>query len=326
MKRKDIVKRAYDDSGLDIKNHKYQERADQFLRRELHDDLQGMGLWTQGIDVTTKALFNHAREAKAYIKAKQSGVIAGLDEITRFYKDNGLDVKLYKNDGDRVKKGDKILELSGDAKDMLNTERTGLNLLQRMSGIATTTRKLKDKIKGYDTEIVATRKSQLRYLDKRAVKLGGGLPHRLGLHDGILIKDTHLDALKRDGIGKTIEAALEMSANYLEHPNIKFIEIEVATQDEAIRAARKVKGLLENRVDPKPCIIMLDNMKPSQIKKVISKLKKENLYDYVLLEASGMINEKTIESYARSGVDVVSMGCLTHSIESLDLSQKMEVK
>jgi len=303
---------AYNSNHLSMKNPEYKKKALDFLENELQEDLRGG-------DATTEALFSENKIVTAYIKAKQKGVIAGLEEISVFYRSHGLKTRKYKRDGDTVKKGQKVLRIKGDVKTILELERTGLNLLQRMSGIATTTRNLKDKIKGYNTEIAATRKTQLRYLDKRAVMLGRGMAHRMGLYDGIMIKDTHLDALKEQWIEETIDTAIELATKE-EDKNLKFIEIEVSNLEEAVKAAKKFKKTETKTAN----IIMLDNMTPEEIKKVIYELKEENTYDSVLLEASGMINENNIKKYAKSGVDVISMGCLTHSVTSLDLSQKID--
>lgn len=334
MKRLDRILKAYDYSDkLNLQNEKYREKVREYFAKEMHEDLTGFGMWTDRLDITTKALFDEDKKVKAYVKAKENGIIAGLEEVTEFYESNGLEVKVYKQDGDRVKEGEKVMELNGYGKDLLKLERTGLNFLQRMSGIATATRDLKNKIKDYDTVIVATRKSLERYLDKKAVTLGGGLSHRLGLYDGILIKDNHLTLLKKEGIENVVEEAIERTLRFKDYSRLKFIEIEVTTQGDAIKAAEKFKHIsalsesiyyVEEMFETlSPYIIMLDNMKPAEIRKTVDELKKKGLYDYILLEASGGITEKNIEKYAKAGVDAISMGCLTHSVKALDLSQKI---
>ena len=332
MNRIERIQKAYNyPDKLTIQNKEYSVKAMGFLERELQEDLEGFKSIDLSSDMTTNALFKDNKKVKAYIKTKQDGIIAGLEEVSMFYRLNGLEVKIYKQDGDRVKKGENIMELEGLTKTLLKLERTGLNLLQRMSGIATKTRILKDKIKGYNTKIAATRKTQIRYLDKKAVILGGGMTHRLGLYDGIMIKDTHLDSLRRQGIKDAIEEAIEKTSKYNENPYLKFIEIEVSSLEEAVRAAKKFQDVIIGAkinyylesLNTAEAVIMLDNMKPPEIRKVISKLKKEKLYDYVLLEASGMITEKNIKNYAKAGVDVISVGALTHSVKALDISQKI---
>lgn len=371
MNRMERILKAYDYSDkLTMQNEKYKKKVWEYFANEMHEDLTGFGMWTNKLDVTTSALFSEDVKAKACVKAKSDGVLAGLEEVTDFYESRGVEVEMYKKDGDRVNKGEKVMELSGYAKDLLKLERTGLNILQRMSGIATATKNLKDKLEGYGAVftvkvmpntfpfgLASTRKTLDRYLDKRAVTLGGGLSHRLGLYDGILIKDNHLRLIRMEGVENVVKEAIERASKFKNHPKLKFIEIEVDNYKDAIEAAIRYKEMIlgmpivvgrklpelpwKPTIDTEkikeafikqdqeqiektvPCIIMLDNMKPSEIKKVVAKLKKSNLYDFVLLEASGMINEKNIHKYAKAGVDVVSMGCLTHSVKSLDLSQKI---
>lgn len=216
------------------------------------------------------------------------------------------------------------MELEGLVGDLLKTERSGLKPLQRMSGIATMTQKLTNKIReqGYDTMVAATRKTDWQLLDKKAVCLGGGLTHRLSLHESILIKDNHLEELKRQGFTKNyIEEALDRAWKYKDEA--VFIEIEVTTKQEAIRAAKKFRELQRNLKNQRPCVIMFDNMASDEIKDTIEELKKRGLYNYVLFEASGGIKEDNILEYAKTGCDVVSLGALTHSSKALDISQEI---
>jgi nicotinate-nucleotide pyrophosphorylase (carboxylating) len=186
-----------------------------------------------------------------------------------------------------------------------------------MSGIATETKHLVDSLRNYQTRIAATRKTLLRYLDKKAVFLGGGLTHRFGLWDAILIKDNHLETVKKEGKTNYIETALTRASKYLDEVN--FIEIEVTSHEEALTAAQIFDALKLK----KPCVIMLDNMKPALIRETLEALREKNLYDNLLIEASGDITPKNIRKYAKTGVDVVSMGYLTHSMKALDLSLEM---
>ena len=210
-----------------------------------------------------------------------------------------------------------------------------------MSGIATATKKLADITQPYDVKIVGTRKTLLNYFDKKAIKVGGGLPHRMGLYDAIMIKDNHLEAIREEGIENEIETAIERAYAVADRYKPNFIEIEVSTLNDTIKAANKFKEIVyrkaneffeDPRLEPKakyeyihtmPNIIMLDNMKPSEIKKTVKELKKQNLYDFVLLEASGGITEKNIKQYAATGVDAISIGAITHSVKALDISQKI---
>jgi nicotinate-nucleotide pyrophosphorylase (carboxylating) len=176
---------------------------------------------------------------------------------------------------------------------------------------------LTDLLKGYNTRVAATRKTSLKYLDKKAVFLGGGLTHRFGLWDSILIKDNHLEALKSEGVTGYIETAIAKASEFAD--KVGFIEIEVTSHEEAVRAARKFNDLRLK----KPCVVMLDNMTPTAIEGVIETLRKGGLYDSVLLEASGEITPENIREYARTGIDVVSLGYLTHSARILDMSLEM---
>jgi len=157
----------------------------------------------------------------------------------------------------------------------------------------------------------------LRYLDKKAVFLGGGLTHRFGLWDSILIKDNHLQTLKNDGVKDYVETSIARASAF--EDKIGFIEIETTSLDEAVRAARKFKNLRLK----KPCVVMLDNMRPLEIEEIIETLRKGDIYDYAILEASGGITPENIREYARTGIDVVSLGYLTHSARVLNMSLEM---
>ncbi len=249
-----------------------------------------------------------------------------------------MELKPKKHDGDKLEKGDIIAEVYGNEMAFLKLERTGLNLLQRMSGIATATKKLADIAEPYGVKIVGTRKTLLNYLDKKAIEIGGGLAHRMGLYDAILIKDNHLEAIREEGIKDAIETAVERaySSNYRKHAS--FVEIEVQNMEDAIKAAKSYYNVqlseteghhwdFSYKLDPTivdlPFIIMLDNMKPSEIKKTVKELKKCRLYDFAILEASGGINEKNLKQYAATGIDAISIGAITHSVKALDISQKI---
>ena len=225
-----------------------------------------------------------------------------------------MDAKPGRKDGQPITKGTNILALSGKARTLLKIERIVLNMLQRMSGIATATggiiRKTRNKV-----AVAPTRKTVLKYLDKKAVYAGGGATHRIGLHDAILIKDNHLAILKKK-YGNYMEKAVKEAEKKQKHAG--FIGIEVKSLKEALEAAhagRKIKKV--------PFILLLDNMKPNKIKEIVAALRKEGLRSNVLLEASGGINEKNAGAYAQTGVDVISMGSLTHSVKALDMSMEI---
>lgn len=313
MNREKLVEQAYQrGKELNLKNKNYQSWLEKFFEQEYEEDV-GSG------DITSEAILTKNKHGKAILKAKQSGIIGGIEEASWFYKNHGLEVKIWAQDAKETQKGNTILEVYGRQKDILATERISLNVLQRMSGIATETRCQVDLLKGYETRIAATRKTQLRYLDKKAVFLGGGLTHRLGLWDSILIKDNHLEALKNNGFKNYVEKAIAKASLFVD--KVGFIEIETTNQDDAVRAARKFKQLKLK----KPCIIMLDNVKSREIEQIMEKLRNENLYDGVLLEASGNITRENIRDYAKTGIDVVSLGYLTHSAKIFDMSLEMTI-
>ncbi|MFC1691400.1 carboxylating nicotinate-nucleotide diphosphorylase [Nanoarchaeota archaeon] len=284
---------------LSLTNSTYKKTITAFFNTQLKQDL-GKG------DITANALIKTNKPAKAIITAKESGVMAGLEEINFILK-NKFKTKLLKKDGQNIKKGNKIIEIRGKIKDILKYERTVLNILQRMSGIATTTNKLANKTKG-KCFIVGTRKTNWPELDKKAIEIGGGLSHRLGLDDAILIKENHLV-----GMDNNVEKALTLAKK--SKKKVRFIEIEVKTETQAIKATETMKKLKINNG-----IIMLDNFSPNKIKSTISKLKKNNLYNQIIIEASGGITPKNISKYANSGIDVISTGYITHSAKALDLS------
>jgi len=239
----------------------------------------------------------------ASIRAEQEGICAGIDEAATLFSHFGVTVESRIDDGSRVNRGDTLVTLSGKAKDILFVERTALNIIGRMSGIATQTKKMVDIVTAINPgcRLAGTRKTSpgFRALDKKAVVLGGGDPHRYSLSDGILIKDNHLALVP---LVDAILRAKKASA-------YKKIEVEVETLDNALVAARTGAD-----------IIMLDNMRPEQIQKTIAALKQEGLRDRIVIELSGGINEETIRHYAGLGVDVISLGALTHSVRNFSVN------
>jgi nicotinate-nucleotide pyrophosphorylase (carboxylating) len=253
-------------------------------------------------DVTSATIIPDI-SCNAVIRAEQEGIIAGLEEASTLFSHFGVSVTHIAKDGDAVCQNDSLLLLNGDAKKILLVERTALNIIGRMSGIATQTRKISDIVSAInpDCRVAATRKTSpgFRILDKKAVKIGGGDPHRMNLSDGILIKDNHL-ALVPPGIA--IQAA-KMGTSY------KKIEIEVETPENALFAAKAGAD-----------IIMLDNMSPGQINRTISVLKSEGLRERVIIELSGGIDESSLPRYAALNVDVISLGALTHSVRNFSVN------
>ena len=268
------------------------------IRKFLEEDL-GQG------DITTLLTVPSGTIVEAEIVAKESGVIAGIEEVFTLLESFGFQVRVLVSDGSRVEGKAAVLKIVGDARTLLSIERTLLNLLTRMSGIATATSRLIEKIRraGYKTRIACTRKVApgLLYFDKRAVTLGGGDTHRLHLDDLIIVKDNHLMVVGDVGEAvKRVREAVSFS---------KKIEIEVSSDNEALEAAKAGAD-----------IIMLDNFSPQQIKSTLVLLDREGLRSKVLVEASGGINEQNVLEFAATGVDILSFGEITDSAKALDMS------
>ncbi len=252
-------------------------------------------------DITSETVIPEDLEARAVIIAKQDGVIAGLEEAKALFEHFGVKAKLKARDGNEVKKGDVLIELEGNARKILLVERTALNIIGRMSGIATQVRRLMEKVRAVNpnVRVAGTRKTLLKPLDKKAIMLGGGEPHRFSLSDAILIKDNHLALVP-------LEEAVKRAKAFSIY---KIVEVEVESLEDALKAARV-------GVD----VIMLDNMTPKQIKEVLEALKREGLRERVKIEVSGGITEENIQSYAKLDIDVISLGALTHSVKNFDVS------
>lgn len=300
LNRENIVKKFWGRSKeLALKNKQYQNYLQKFWYFLLKEDI-GMG------DITTNTLIKTSKKISAVVVAKEDGIFAGAEEFAFLNKD--LAIKLLKRDGDEIKCRDGLISIEGSAVKILERERLSLNLLQRMSGIATLTnglvKKLNDKVR-----IAATRKTLCGSLDKKAVSIGGGLTHRLNLSDGVLIKDNHLKIMNGD-IGKALRLAKDKS---------KYVEIEVESKEQALEAAQSIAELKSKS----PFAIMLDKIPPKEIKSIIEELKDQDLYEHVLLEASGNIKPGNLTDYADSGVDIISMGFITNSATALDMSMEI---
>ncbi|MDK2853320.1 MAG: hypothetical protein PWQ92_214 [Thermococcaceae archaeon] len=252
-------------------------------------------------DVTSEAVIPEDLEAEAVIIAKQDGVIAGLEEAKALFEHFDVKVELKAEDGDEVKRGDVIVKLRGNARKILLVERTALNIMGRMSGIATEVRKLVERIKAVNPKVrvAGTRKTLLKPIDKRAILIGGGEPHRFSLSDAILIKDNHLALVP-------LEEAIRRAKTFSIY---KVVEVEVETLEDALKAAKAGAD-----------VIMLDNMTPEQIEDVLEALKHEGLREKVKIEVSGGITEENIPNYAKLDIDVISLGALTHSVKNFDVS------
>ncbi|MBI3639382.1 MAG: carboxylating nicotinate-nucleotide diphosphorylase [Thaumarchaeota archaeon] len=251
-------------------------------------------------DITSNLL--PRKKITASIISRQEGIVAGVQYVKYIFVSRGCKVKILKKDGSKIKPNQKIMIVSGFAHIILPCERTALNLLSRMSGIATQTNHLVNKIRKVNPKVklYSTRKTApgLRLFDKDAVEIGGGNRHRMSLDDMIMIKDNHLAV--SDSVWELVQKACK---------KYRTVEVEVEGINDAILAAKAGAS-----------IIMLDNRSPNEISKIINVLKKLHLRDKVKIEASGGIDSVNIQSYARTGVDMISVGKITSSAPGLDLS------
>ena len=269
------------------------------IRQALAEDV-GAG------DFSSLSCIDENIKGKMRLLAKVDGIIAGIDTARTILQivDPQIEMRTYKKDGDTIKKGDIVFEISGSVRHMLTAERTVLNFMQRMSGIATTTSEYVKLVQGTKTRLLDTRKTtpNMRYFEKYAVKIGGGTNHRFGLFDMIMLKDNHID------FAGGIEKAIDKTRKYLSDNNLPLkIEIETRNIDEVRRV------VAHGGVDR----IMLDNFTPEQITEALMVI--NGKYE---TEASGGITKETLRLYAETEVDFISVGALTHQIKSLDLSLK----
>jgi len=255
------------------------------------------------IDVSADNLIPVEHKSSAYYVAKENGIVCGIEIAKRVFELVGGDVdfRILINDGAKVSKGDIIAELSGSTLTLLKGERTALNILQHMSGIATATNKCVELVKGTNASVTDTRKTLpgLRALQKYAVTVGGGKNHRFNLSDTAMLKDNHIDAY--GGITPAVSALREKIGHTVK------IEVEVRTLEE-------LREALENNVE----IIMLDNMNCAEMKQAV-----EITDGKALLEASGNITSENIREVAETGVNIISLGALTHSVKCFDVSMKI---
>ena len=256
-------------------------------------------------DVTTDNLIPEDDVTEAKFIAKAEGVIAGMPVAARVFEliDNRISVEIFKNDGDKVEKGDIIAILHGPTAGILKGERTALNLMQRLSGIATRTNVFTELVKDYDVSVADTRKTTpgLRYLEKYAVRCGGGRNHRYSLSDAVMLKDNHIAAG-----GGILSAVAKVRANI---PHTVKIEVEVEDME-------MVRQAVESGAD----IIMLDNMNEAAMAEAV-----KYIDGRALVEASGDVTEERIRAIAETGVDIISIGRITHSVKALDISLRFKV-
>lgn len=269
--------------------------ADEYILSALREDITGE-------DVTTNAVMPEPRQGKAELICKQDGIICGLDVFARTFEllDESSVFETEVKDGDFVHKGQVIGVIRGDIRALLSGERTALNYLQRMSGIATFTRSLADELKGMKTKLLDTRKTtpNMRLFEKYAVKVGGGTNHRYNLTDGVLIKDNHI------GAAGSITKAVRMARDYA--PFVRMIEVEVETLEQ-----------LDEAVAAEADIIMLDNMDNETMREAVKRVAGR-----AKTECSGNVTKERLHEIAEIGVDYVSVGALTHSAPIMDVSLK----
>ncbi len=276
------------------------ESIKDFLRRALQEDI-GSG------DITTNACITNSHVSRADIIAKEEFVLAGMPLVEELF--HLVDPNLYfikkLDDGSILRRDEVIATIEGKTASILKAERTALNILQRLSGIATLTRRFVEKVKDTGVRILDTRKTtpNMRMFEKYAVKVGGGLNHRMGLYDGILIKDNHIKA--SGGIREAVRRVRDYGTRMLK------IEVEAETIEQ-------VKEALQEGVD----IIMLDNMSLREIKEAVSLIRQQN--PSVMVEVSGGVSLDNIRELAETGVDFISIGALTHSAKAVDIS--LEIK
>ena len=253
-------------------------------------------------DITTNSVMRDYQLGEVELICKEDGIIAGLDVFKRVFEllDDNTQVTFFRKDGDRVLKGEKLGIVKGDIRVLLSGERTALNYLQRMSGIATYTRQIADLLKGSNTKLLDTRKTtpNMRVFEKYAVKVGGGYNHRFNLSDGILLKDNHI------GAAGSVAKAVQMAKEYA--PFVRKIEIEVENLD-----------MLKEALGAGADIIMLDNMSVEDMKKAV-----ELCDGKAETECSGNVTKENVAKLVDIGVDYISSGALTHSSPILDLSLK----
>lgn len=267
--------------------------VEELVRRALLEDI-GPG------DITTEATVPADMRCTGIIIARQAGVLCGHDVAAATFRalDSSAQYEVLVPEGSAATEGQHVARITGKARSVLTAERVALNFLQRMSGIATVTRRLSDSIKYYHARLVETRKTTpgLRLVEKYAVRVGGGLNHRYGLHDAVLIKDNHI------ALAGGIRQAVIASRRLASHTSRVEVEAESLAQ-------------VTEAVDAGADIILLDNMDPETMRKAV-----EMVAGRAILEASGGITETNLEEVARTGVDIISMGALTHSVRALDLS------
>ncbi len=284
---------------MDQMNYRIRDRIKEFLDEDI-----GYG------DITSSTLIPEEQMANGKLYFKESGIVSGLVEAATVFEILGCQVTVHSKEGEKVKDKQVLLSVNGPARALLMGERLALNVVGRMAGIATQTTKVVNVVKerNRNTRVAATRKTLpgLRDFDKRAVEHGGGDPHRFRLDDCVLIKDNHLELVP------SITEAIKLARDGISFT--KMVEIEVRSLEDAEEAARAGAD-----------IIMLDNIAPQMIKEWLTELNKKGLREGFIYEASGGITFENAADYAAAGVDIISLGTLTHSVRSLDVKFEIEM-
>ena len=306
-----IIPKSYEPRAKTDFNMLEREKIIDFIKDALNEDIGKL-------DLTTTFLIPSQAMIKADIIANSKGIVAGLPLIETLYSllDRNIRIKFNIDEGEDIEPGKAVCYIEGAATSILKGERVSLNLLSHTSSIATTTKRYVDKVRPYNVEIYDTRKTtpNMRYIEKYAVRIGGGRNHRMGLYDQILIKDNHLailNELKQKAKSKNSSVIVD-SINIAKKRAQKNIKVEVEVKDIA-----EFEEALSTDVD----IIMLDNMSPNEIKEAVKiRNSSGSKGRHVILEASGNITLDNVEEYAKTGVDRISVGAITHSPERIDFS------
>jgi len=280
----------------------------EFIKRTLEEDI-GAG------DVTTNVMVSEKAQAQAMLYARENGVISGLDVTAEVFRqlDKNVKIKKFVQDGVKVRVNQPLAEIKGKTRALLTGERTALNFLQHLSGIATLTRKYVDAVKPYNTKIFDTRKTipGIRVLEKYAVRIGRGYNHRMGLYDMAMVKDNHLKISVKVSKYQSVRDFLKGVVQKLRKKIPKGMKIEVETKN-----LKDVRDALEAGAD----IIMLDNMSTEMMKKAVDSITRHRK---PIIEASGNVTLKNVKTIAKTGVDWISVGKLTHSAPALDISMEI---
>jgi len=314
MARKEKILSCFDATEeLKLGNQFYQDFTVRLFDFLLESDLGG----GDASQFPPKA---YHEQIECAIVVKENGIAAGLEEIQFLLQRHNIKSLTTIKDGDKINIGDVLMKIRGEAGDILSLERTILNILQRLCGIATMTSNYKARISSDECYVIGTRKTLFGFWDKKAVQCGGGLSHRLNLEDAAMLKENHLDILNKTGCDDCLDKGLQEIVK--NNQTLRFVEVEVTSEEEFWKIAYALMRVQKNVHK----VIMFDHFTIHQIKKIINEMQIKGIYDDILLEASGNITLESIGDFAESGVDVISSGALTHSVTGLDLSLLFDYK